>query len=125
MALGGRMITDEEERALRAEHAELIVLLRQSQARAWRRAVIEACVGLSAAFIAIRGLAVEQSDAWRLGLALLLFNAGGLCGLAWFRGSQQRYHAQVGAFLEHVGKTLLEGNIAALRRMPVVPGDAP
>lgn len=111
------MITEEQERTLRAEHAELIALLRKSQARAWRRALIEAVTGLAAASVVIGRLVEEPSELWRLGLSLATLNAGALLGLAWFRGSQQRYHAQVGAFLEHIGRTLLEGNIAALRKM--------
>lgn len=109
------MITDEQERALRREHAELIALLRKSQARAWRSVVRDGCAGVVLGALGIATLVLQYPVAgwW----SISIFCSGALLGNAYLRGTRQRYHDQVGAFLQHIGDCLLDGNIVALRKM--------
>lgn len=112
------MITEEEERAIRAEHAELMAQLRASETRVWRAVLRDGIGGFVCGSIGIAMLAQHPGSWW---WSLSIFSSGALLGHAWHRARQQSYHHKIGLFLRHIGDTLVEGNIAALRRMPAVP----
>lgn len=114
------MITDEEERKLRAEHAALMAMLRASNTLAWRAVFRDGAAGLFCGALGIMSLVVQYPSAgwW----SVSIFCSGALLGLACVRFKQQRLHAKVSAFLVHLGDHVLEGHIAAMRRQ--APGDA-